>query len=82
DLKFAENRYKINVELSVVTDKTVMTGKTTEKFTRTTVNNEREENKQEESKQEENKPEENKQEENEGGDVIVDESSVSKIRLW
>ncbi|CAI2175233.1 1502_t:CDS:2, partial [Funneliformis geosporum] len=34
DLKFAENRYKLNVELSVVTDKTAMTGKTTEKFAR------------------------------------------------
>ncbi|RHZ76997.1 hypothetical protein Glove_186g180 [Diversispora epigaea] len=34
DLKFAENRYKINVELSVITDKTAVTGKTTEKFAR------------------------------------------------
>ncbi|CAG8517316.1 5879_t:CDS:2, partial [Ambispora gerdemannii] len=38
DLNFAENRYKINVELSVVTDKTVMTGKTTEKFARAGIN--------------------------------------------
>ncbi|CAG8581600.1 3428_t:CDS:10 [Funneliformis caledonium] len=37
DLKFAEGRYKVNVELSVVTDKTAMTGKTTEKFARVDV---------------------------------------------
>ncbi|CAG8577608.1 10052_t:CDS:10 [Acaulospora morrowiae] len=67
DLKFAEGRYKVNVELSVVTDKTAMTGKTTEKFvrvrTQTTVNNEQ-----------------NKQEENEGGDVVADESSTMCVK--
>ncbi|RIA92094.1 hypothetical protein C1645_765926 [Glomus cerebriforme] len=35
DLKFAEDRYKVNVELSVVTDKTAMVGKSSEKFAQT-----------------------------------------------
>ncbi|CAG8774171.1 37115_t:CDS:2, partial [Racocetra persica] len=96
DLKFAESRYKVNVELSVVTDKTVMTGKTTEKFARS-LNNDHDirgsesqdsstktqttvNNEQEENKQEESKPEENKLEENEGGDVLTGESSTMCVK--
>ncbi|CAG8474012.1 10298_t:CDS:2 [Ambispora leptoticha] len=96
DLKFAEGRYKVNVELSVVTDKTAMTGKTSEKFAKS-LNNDHDirgsenqdsitktqttiNNEQEENKQEESKQEENKQEESEGGDVIVDESSTMCVK--
>ncbi|CAG8786867.1 17859_t:CDS:2, partial [Dentiscutata erythropus] len=92
DLKFAESRYKVNVELSVVTDKTVMTGKTTEKFARSLNNNhdirgfESQDSsttvndEQEENKLEESKPKENKLEENEGGDVVTGESSTMCVK--
>ncbi|CAG8650958.1 11683_t:CDS:10, partial [Acaulospora morrowiae] len=91
NLKFAENRYKVNVELSVVTDKTAMTEKTSEKFARS-LNNDHDtrgsENQDSITKiqttvnneQEENNQEENKPEENEGGDVIVDENSTMCVK--
>ncbi|CAG8648476.1 3244_t:CDS:2 [Funneliformis mosseae] len=81
DLKFAEDRYKVNVELSVVTDKTAITGKTSEKFARS-LNNDQDirDSENQDSRTETQTTVNNEQEENEGEYVAADESMTICVK--